>query len=350
VSKRPTGFDHRQAVDSLSLFFAATRVLSLAGLIMSKLLMIPVVLALVVAAHVAHAAECDDRFGKHPLPPAPLWAPLVDDLPYGRFEWGTDASTDPYDRWWRLNVVRNGDAAPLVINWDKGGIFFGSPNPLPVGQRHCQWAMLSFGQQLTPVLDRDAPILYSSNRRQDAAVYVENIQAGTAPGQGPSDRPQKNVSAVTSVGTVYRDERGVDRSVSVTVDSEGNSGKFSMVVETSQKELIIGISDIVDTLGSEQLGAVRRDIQRQGATLELSTLANFVGSESVKQLFWSSEKLAPSGQVMFLSGGYPKVQLFFDTPADVGSQKRPAMLIILDPAKRAISADRITLIVPKASR
>ena len=234
---------------------------------MSELRMIPVVLALVAAAHVADAAECDDNFGKHPIPPAPVWAPLVDDLPYGRFEWATDASIDRYNQWWRLNVIKNGDAEPLVINWDKGGIFFGSPNPLPVGKRHCRWAMLSLGQQLIPVLDPDAPIFYSSYHRQDAAVYVESIPAGTAPSQDTSDRPQKSASAVTRVETVYRDEKGDERPVLVNVISDGSPGQFSVIVEKTQSEVNIGISDLADILNSEQLGALRSNVQKQGYTL-----------------------------------------------------------------------------------
>jgi hypothetical protein len=168
-------------------------------------------------------AGCDADFGKHQSPPAPVWAPTVDDLPFARFDWGADASIDQYKNWWGLNVIKNdAQGVPLAVNWDKGGIFIPLPKPLPKGGLHCNNSFLQQGQNNIPVLDRDAPIVYSSNRRHDAVVYIggKARQESSKESEPSSNSAQKPEFATTLIDTSYEDSRLGLRHVRVEVTSE----------------------------------------------------------------------------------------------------------------------------------
>ena len=52
-------------------------------------------------------------FGKKPLPPPPpIISPVVEDLPFGKFIWGTEAYLDNTGIWWARDYVRNADDGP----------------------------------------------------------------------------------------------------------------------------------------------------------------------------------------------------------------------------------------------
>jgi hypothetical protein len=71
----------------------------------------------------ATAAPCDEDFGKHPPPPRPIISPQVEDLPFGKFKWGTEAYLDPSGYWWVGDGIWNAhDAPPLAVSWNKGDI------------------------------------------------------------------------------------------------------------------------------------------------------------------------------------------------------------------------------------
>jgi hypothetical protein len=214
-----------------------------------------------------------------------LWAPPVEDPPFASFEWGTDARRDASRRWWGLNVIKNGASGPrLVVDWKKGGIFLPLGIPLDQGKPHCRSDLL--GVELPPILDQDAPIIYSSNRRQNAAVYVANSQAQNAPGA-----IREPPSAATRIETTYRDQGGRDRDVHVFIDSEsfGNSPEARTISVSVQKnpELTVGISELADLVDADQMGAIQRTFRGQGFTVELATLAEFAGQDALKELFWA---------------------------------------------------------------
>jgi hypothetical protein len=302
-----------------------------------------VLLVLSVSSLTARA-DCDVNFGNHQPPADPLWAPPVEDPPFASFEWGTDARRDASRRWWGLNVIKNGANGPrLVVDWKKGGIFLPLGTPLDQGKPHCRSDLL--GVELPPILDQDAPIIYSSNRRQNAAVYVANSQAQNAPGA-----IREPPSAATRIETTYRDQGGRDRDVHVFIDSEsfGNSPEARTISVSVQKnpELTVGISELADLVDADQMGAIQRTFRGQGFTVELATLAEFAGQDALKDLFWAEGSEAPKGKVLFLSGG--EKGGFSYRPSGRSSVKETkATLFIFDSRKRAIAADRITLIVPQ---
>jgi hypothetical protein len=298
-------------------------------------------LAVALSSHLA-LADCDDQFGRHPPPVDPVWAPPVDDLPFGHFEWGTDASRDRSRLWWLLNVIRNGtDGPPLVVDWQKGGITFPLGAPLSRGQPHCRSELLSLGSQLIPTLDQNAPIIYSTNnRRQNAAVYAANTQTQNSPG-----------AAATRVELTYRDVKGDDHPALVYVYSSegpvraGDPRTISVAVEKNP-ELTVGISELVEAVNADQLSSIRRSFQAQGFSVEVATLTEFAGADAVKQIFWSGSNAAPNGRVLFLSKGN-KATFDYRIENRSGVKERSAAIFIFDPSKRPIAADKINLLVPQ---
>jgi hypothetical protein len=283
------------------------------------------------------------NFGNHPPPADPLWAAPVEDLPFGTFESGTDARQDAFRRWWGLNVIKNGPTGPrLVVDWKKGGITLPLLTPLDRGQPHCRSDMLGIGP--TPLLDQDAPIVYSSNRRQNVAVYVATGHAQNGPAA-----TQEAPSSGTRIETTYVDLAGRQREVHVFIDSEARATspdtRTISVLLQKTPELTVGISDLADLIDTDQLSRIQRTVQGQGFVVQLATLAEFAGPDAVKQLFWSEGSEAPKGRVLFLSGGDKGA--FSYIPSGRNVRERDATLFIFDASKRPISADRITLIVPQ---
>jgi hypothetical protein len=298
----------------------------------------------------AQAVDCDTEFGRHPPPIDPVWSPPVNDLPFGYFHWGTDASIDQYRHWWLLNVIRNGASGPpLVVDWQKGGITMPLGAELPRGQPHCRSEMLALGSELIPTLDQNAPIIYSRiNRRQNAAVYAANTQTQNSPGQ-----------AATRVEFTYQDVKGDDHHAHVFVSTgereepprqvgvpDPLAGRMMFIYVEKNPELTVGISDLAEAVNADQLSIIRRSFQAQGFTVEVSTLTEFAGADAVKQIFWSGNSAAPNGKVLFLSKGN-KAFFLYPNAYQQGVKERSATVFIFDPAKRAIAADTINLLVPQ---
>jgi hypothetical protein len=293
---------------------------------------------LMVTSHLAFA-DCED-FGRHSPPVNPVLSPQVEDLPFASFKWGTDAKRDQFQQWWRTNIVANSaNGTPLVVDWPKAGITRGLATPVPVGRSHCVEDLLPLEAQLVPTLDPDAPITYSSNRHHSAAVYVANAQA-----KAPN-------AAGSRVQTTYQDRQGKDHEILVSVFTGGSkeaAGRPNAISVAVQKnpELTVGISDLVESVNADQLGSIQRSFQAQGFNVDVTTLSEFAGSDAVKQLFWSGSTAPPVGKVLFLSKGTKAV---FEYPISTRATvtERGAMLIILDPDKRPVAADKINLIVPQ---
>jgi hypothetical protein len=311
-----------------------------------------IVAVVLLCASQSAKASCDSSFGKHLTPPAPVLAPLIDDLPFARFEWGTDASMDTYEHWWGLNVIKNDTSGlPLVVNWDKAGIFIPLPTPLQKGEVHCRNVILGVGQKEMPVLDRNAPIVYSGNRHQDAAVYVDNARSPPFPnGSRAEPSPEKrSESAAATIETSYQDDDRGLRHVRVEVSSTGLLGKFEIFLYKNPEDLIVGISNLTDALDTSQLETIRRVTKEQGFSVEQSTLSEFGGDEIVKQLFWSTEAAIPRGDVLFFVHGSKGV-FTYTASALTRAQRRQAIIVILDQNRRPIAADRIALVVPEPSK
>jgi hypothetical protein len=59
-------------------------------------------------------ANCDS-FGTHTPPPVTVISPWVEDLPFGKFKWGTEAYRDG-GVWWVNNMILNApDGVPLAV-------------------------------------------------------------------------------------------------------------------------------------------------------------------------------------------------------------------------------------------
>ena len=287
--------------------------------------------------------------GKHQSPPAPIWAPPIDDMPFARFEWGTDARMDNNELWWSLNVIKNDpQSVPLAVNWDKGGIFISLLTPLPKGEPHCNNMFLEQGRNNIPVLDPDAPIVYSSNRRHDAAVYI-----GSEPHQASSTAPDERPKfATTSISTSFQDNRLGLRHVTIEVSSNGPSSDDPKRYELflyKPNDLIVGISEFPNALDTDQLDTLRRAMKGQGFSVEQASLVKFSGAEQVKQLFWSTEASIPPGELLFVSNGSKGI-FTYHAPPTARPVRRQAMLIILDENRQPIAADKIAVITPVTSK
>jgi hypothetical protein len=225
-----------------------------------------IVLGLSVGAGQTQACDLS-KFGQHAPPPTPIHAPPVDDQ-YGHFEWGTDAFRDQYQNWWGWNFVQNDTKGqPLTLDWKKGGILNPVARPLPSGEVSCRTHLLADDPKQMPILDKDAPILYSvNNQHQDAAVYVTPSAAAT-PGS-----PVKAATSEDIFETAYKDDKETVQRVLVNVRTYGDPGKYAFSFLKQPEDIIIGISKIADTLSQDYFVSFARDFEKQGITLNAQHL------------------------------------------------------------------------------
>jgi hypothetical protein len=185
-----------------------------------------------------------------------------------------------------------------------------------------------------PVLDQDAPILYGlNNQNQNAAVY-------TAPAQ--------QTTAETHFRSAYLDESNHTRPIALDISSDGSTESFNIYIYKNSPELLIGVSNIVDSLNADQLSAIVAAGKKQGIAVERMKLDEFAGPEAARQLFFGGDPTA-TGEFLFFQGG-EKGTFPYPTASAVSPRRQAAVAVILDRARRAIAAEQISIVLPQSSR
>ena len=84
-------------------------------------------------------------------------SPPIEDLPFGKFVWGTEAYPDKYGFWWVNDYVKNAaDGPPLPVSWMKAGIDRSLLKPLQAGEPICRSHFIG-ALAKHPVPDRTPP-------------------------------------------------------------------------------------------------------------------------------------------------------------------------------------------------
>lgn len=261
----------------------------------------------------AHA-ECDD-FGKNPSPPAPIMSPVVEDLPFGKFVWGTEAYPDNRGVWWVRDYVRNADdGPPLAVSWMKAKIDRSLLKPLQSSEPICKSHFIGSTTK-QPVPDPDAPIVYHLDRHTDAVVYVKDLDqsggrpANTSgqPGPAPADKPSKSGapppntsgqsgappadatgSTGTRIETTITNQKGEAEPVSfeLTMEREGDNIRLFL---RSSGHFQVGLPGFSTILGQSNAEQVQTDLKKYGIEAVSAPLSNFADSKGLNALFWNHD-------------------------------------------------------------
>ena len=246
-------------------------------------------------------ATCDD-FGKHSSPEATIISPLIDDLPFGKFIWGTEA----YPKngiWWTNHYVLNSNGAPpLAISWVKAGIDRSILNPLQGGQPFCQSHFVGAVIK-QPVPDPDAPIVYHVDRHIDAVIYTKDLgqsgvppadtpgksgaaPAGTSgqPGAAPADKSGRTGTRIETTITTPKGELE-PISFELGMKRDGNNIQLSL---KSSGSFRLGLPGFATILGMPNTEQIRADLKAQGIGTTLAPLYKFADSASLRALFWNN--------------------------------------------------------------
>jgi hypothetical protein len=256
----------------------------------------------------AHA-ECND-FGKNPSPPAPIISPGVEDLPFGKFIWGTEAYPDNRGIWWVRDYVRNADdGPPLSVSWIKAGIDRSLLNPLQKREPICKSHFV--GSTIKqPVPDPDAPIVYHLDRHTDAVVYSKDISQSGAPRadtpgksdaapastSGQSSTPPANTSGTTGtqIETTITNQKGEAQPISFELAMQRYGDNYIRLSFKSSGHFQLGLPGFSTILGPSNAEQVHNILEEKfGIKSDRAPLEKFATSEGLKALFWNHD--APAG-------------------------------------------------------
>jgi hypothetical protein len=233
-------------------------------------------------------AICDD-FGKNPSPVAPLVSPIIEDLPFGKFTWGTEAYPDNKGFWWVRDYVRNADdGPPLPVSWVKAGIDRSVMKPLQRGEPICKFHFVGSTTK-QPIPDPDAPILYYLGHQIDAVVYAKDLdQRGARPANtsGQSDAPPAGASGSTGtrIETTITNQKGVAEPISFELTMYRDGDNIRLFLKSSG-HFQVGLPGFSTILGSANTEQVQMDLKTYGINATRAPLYKFADSESLNALF-----------------------------------------------------------------
>ena len=309
-------------------------------------------------------ATCDG-FGKSPSPTTPIISPVVEDLPFGKFVWGTEAYPDSAGHWWVGDYVRNADdAPPLALSWARAGIDRSLMKPLQRGEPVCKSHFV--GSLIKePVPDPDAPILYYVNRQTDAVVYAKEIDQSGARGgdtSGRSGAPPAKASGQsgvppgdasggtgTRIETTITNQKGESQPISFEFTMQRDGDNIRIFLKSSG-HFRVGLPDFSTILGPSNTEQVQMDLKKYGIEATRAPLYKFADSEGLKALFWSHD--APAGieklDTLFLFDGEQTRKAFSDLKIGQNSniQTKSGLVLVFDDRNTPVLSATIDYSVP----
>lgn len=243
---------------------------------------------IVIGLHPAFAS-CVDDFGKHieppstlPKAPAPILSPLVLDLPFGKFKWGTDAYRDGSGNWWVDDVIWNDPGGPpLAVSWAKGDIHRAISFPLTAGESQCNTHFVSTG---VPEPDTDAPIIYHANREQDAAVYSGANFAKDNSNGTPS---KKNTD--TRIETTITRPNGTKDPIEFELKTRSTESAIVVTLQT-RGNFTIAIPSLSSMYGANYTSKIAEDFSRQDFSIQRDQFNKIAGKDVLPDFYWYEPK------------------------------------------------------------
>lgn len=300
-------------------------------------------------------ATCSD-FGKNPSPPAPIISPVVKDLPFGKFTWGTEAYPDNKGIWWVSDYVRNADdGPPLAVSWMKAGINRSLSKPLEKSEPICTSHFV--GSTIKqPVPDPDAPIVYHVDRHTDAVVYSKDIGQ---PGAPPADTPGKSGAAPAStsgstgtrIETTITNQKGEAEPISFELAMQRYGENYIRLSLKSSGHFQLGLPGFSTILGQSNAEQVRIAlIEKFGIKADSAPLDKFANSEGLKALFWNHDAPADIEKLdtLFIYGGKETWEASIELKIEQNSniQTKSGLVLVFDGQNIPVLSATIDYSVP----
>jgi hypothetical protein len=274
----------------------------------------------------AASAACDLTYFDR-TPPAAIRSPV--DNQFAHFEWATDADT-VNGRTWIWNYILNLGNAGLSATWEKGKIRIPLLKPLPPTEAFCNRYLV---KAVSPDPDTDAPIVYgTNNQRQEAAVYTEQhvAQVGTP-------------DTASIIETTVRDDDGKLLPVRVEI-STSRTAKGVSLSFTRTPGLVLGISNLLSGLDSNQVANVKARLGSENVNLQESSISDYVGGQAnLNGVFAANELKDREGmRYFFLSGG----DKGFVEIEGSAFEDRPAEMVVLDRNRKPLLVAGVNMLLP----